>query len=99
MNEDEFKKMAEEASEEELRAKSEAAMMGQMMIVESALAALIMQAPHPSRVERAISECLHELAVTQAPHPALAWSTQVMFAGANASADRILHPLRSTRKG
>ncbi|MER9665515.1 hypothetical protein [Mesorhizobium sp. M0203] len=98
-------KMLEEAeslvsgmSEAEVRARTEALEMGWRSIVETVLAALLLQAPHPARIEKAVAARLDELKNDRWPDdiPDAFWAPQAIHAGAEQAADRILHSYRSS---
>jgi hypothetical protein len=91
----------ETMSEQEMRARAEAMEMGRMAIIEVAIAALIMQVPHPDLVEQGIAIRLDELknATLQADHLDAIWAPATIHAGAEAAAERILHHWRTSRPG
>lgn len=94
MSKDEIERIADSMSEEEMRAKTEALEMGRMDVLETAIAALITQVPHPDLIEKAISIRLQELKDAEPDHPSVAWSPPFIHMGAESAAERILRLYR-----
>lgn len=90
MNRNDIEQIAASMSEEEMRARAEAAAIGQWRILEAAIAALIMTSPHAEVVKSAILGTLGDLEHEKPEHPSLAWAPPAVHAGAKAAAGRIL---------
>jgi hypothetical protein len=90
MNKDEIDQAVRSLSKDEMRARTTAEAMGQLKIIEAAIAALIMTSPHGEVVKAAILGMLDDLGKAKPAHPSIAWSPPVVLAGAKAAAKRIL---------
>lgn len=90
MNKEELDLLAGSMSEEEMRARTEAHILGKFRIIEVALAALITQATNPDIVRDAIVETLNELRDAKPQHPNEPWAPTAIHAGADALAQYLL---------
>jgi|GEM_PF-4116013 hypothetical protein len=77
----------ENMTEEELRARAEAATLGQLKIMQAAIAALIAVSPKPDYLQFEITRSLAALTADNDAVPELEWVPDAMRAGAGPVAD------------
>ncbi|RUV69664.1 MAG: hypothetical protein EOR26_05145 [Mesorhizobium sp.] len=87
---DEIDNLAATMSEEEMRARSEAATIGHLNVLDTVLAALITQSPNPDAIRAMIAQLLENLKAAKEEHPSLAWVPGAILAGASPTAEYLL---------
>lgn len=79
-----------EMSMEEMRARGEAAALGQMQIMQAAIEALIAVAPKPDYIQLRLMQCLAAIQNEIPENPALSWVPDAVSAGASPVVERFL---------
>jgi len=78
----------ERLSPDEINAHAEAAVLGQMRIMQAAIEALITVSLHPEQVQFKIAQAMDELESATSPDPRLAWVPKAIAKGASVLAKR-----------
>lgn len=77
-------------SEEEKKARSEAALLGQLKIMHSAIEGLIATAPQPDFIQLQLMSTLAGIVNHKEEHPSLQWVPEAISAGAGPLAEKFI---------
>lgn len=77
-------------SEEELRARGDAALVGQIKIMQAAIASLIAVSPKPDYIQFTLAQAMASLKNAEPDHPAADWAPAAILAGATPVADNFI---------